>query len=130
MADYTMTPEMSACIQEIAGSTEQAAGRAAFGAAGTAELAAVDAKADANAADITWFEDFVPELSGSHGALELHAKVSGNVATPTVDTKLKLSSGALVLPDIGLNIDSLAVQANGATRGVNVDAPVASADHE
>ena len=52
MADYTMTPEMSACIQEIAGSTEQAAGRAAFGAAGTAELAAVDAKADANAADI------------------------------------------------------------------------------
>ena len=85
---------------------------------------------DANASDISWFEDFVPELSGSHGALELHAKVSGNLATPRVDTKLKLSSGALVLPDIGLNIDSLAVQVNGETSEVDVDATIGSADHQ
>ncbi|MFT4584632.1 MAG: translocation and assembly module TamB [Gammaproteobacteria bacterium] len=82
---------------------------------------------DASAPDVTWFQDFIPQLSGSHGAMELHSKVSGKVAAPRVETKLKLSNGALAIPDIGLNIDSLAVQVSGDTSKLNVDAAIGSA---
>ena len=53
MADeYTLQPAMDACIRETATTGEQATGRAAFGAAGQADLDLAEADIATNAADI------------------------------------------------------------------------------
>ncbi|MFT4563238.1 MAG: translocation and assembly module TamB, partial [Gammaproteobacteria bacterium] len=56
--------------------------------------AAIDAQAD----DIGWIAEFVPELSGSTGTLALTSALSGTIDHPQGSANLKLSQGALQVP--------------------------------
>lgn len=61
MADLTLTDNMTQCLSETAGSSQQTAGRAAFDAASNASVTAVDARVDTNESDITALTDVVQD---------------------------------------------------------------------
>lgn len=61
----------------------------------------------ARATNLAWLAEFAPELAGTDGELELATTISGSRGAPRGQGRLSLASGALTLPDIGLNIERL-----------------------
>ncbi len=85
---------------------------------GGAVSAAIDARAD----DISWIAEFVPELSGTNGKLELASTINGTLEAPHGSARLRLTSGALQVPDIGLVLTSLETQVSGNSKALDIAA--------
>ena len=56
--------------------------------------------------DIAWLGEFVPDLAGSNGRMEINAKVSGRRDHPTIEATTSLKNGALALPATGLRFET------------------------
>lgn len=79
---------------------------------------------DARSADISWLAEFVPQISGSHGAFELTSKLDGSFDHPNGHARATLASGALRIPDIGLEIDRFEAELRGDPGAVDLSATI------
>lgn len=61
----------------------------------------------ARATDLAWLAEFAPELAGTDGELELQTTLAGSRSAPRGHGRLRLTRGALTLPDIGLVVERI-----------------------
>jgi translocation and assembly module TamB len=77
---------------------------------------------EAQSADISWIKEFVPELGGSSGELTLTSAIRGTFDAPTGEIHARLRNGAVSVPDVGLEINRVEVNASGDPHSITIDA--------
>lgn len=84
----------------------------------------------ARATNLVWLAEFAPELAGTDGELELTSTISGSRAAPRGQGRLRLASGALTLPDIGLTIARFDATFDASPEAIVFDAAFGAGDGE
>jgi len=64
--------------------------------------------------DITWLEEFVPDMAGSEGGARWRTRLSGSRDAPRLDAHLEMTSGSLLFPRFGTTLAALEISARGA----------------
>ena len=68
--------------------------------------AAIEANVDGVSENIAWISEFIPDLAGSNGRVEITGRVSGKRDNPEIDLAVGLKSGTLALPATGLRFST------------------------
>lgn len=67
----------------------------------------LDAALKANAADLAWLDEFIPEATLLQGKLSAEGKVSGPVASPVIRAEARLQEGQLKFDRTGETLDEI-----------------------
>ena len=96
--------------------------------ASTATSGPVDADISVHSDDIRWIADFAPALGGTHGGFDLRLNVDGTVAEPRIDAHFDVVNGAVMIPDIGLDLTTISGTVNGDGRAAALSIQLGAGD--
>ncbi len=66
------------------------------------------------ARDIAWLGEFVPRVAGTRGGAEMDLVLGGSLPAPALDVRAQLVDGRIYFPDVGLDINALALTGSSA----------------
>ncbi|MEX2479392.1 MAG: translocation/assembly module TamB domain-containing protein [Gammaproteobacteria bacterium] len=96
---------------------------------GLKESGTLDGHVRVAAAELSWLEQFVPDLAGSRGAFAFDARLAGTQAQPEVEVDARLSDGALIIQPTGMRISTLDIAARtGSKQQLTVSGELGNAD--
>ncbi len=67
----------------------------------------IEAALKANAPDLTWLDEFIPEATLLQGKLSAEGQVSGPIATPAIKAEARLQDGQLKIDRTGETLDDI-----------------------
>lgn len=68
--------------------------------------------------DISWLQALLSsDVQNIRGLINLHVKLAGTIANPTINGQIKLTNGYVDIPDIGINLKNITIIGTGNSQG-------------